>query len=68
MKFQIGDEVIILKSKYGDLNVVIGHRSLIKHCWNVSEPPKSWERQQPEYEVEIDGRHWLVLEEEIDKV
>lgn len=64
MKFQIGDEVIILKSKHGDLNLVIGQKGIVRFCWDVSTQG----RQQPEYEVEIDGRHWLVLEEEISQV
>jgi hypothetical protein len=53
--------VIILKSKHGDLNLVIGQKGIVRFCWDVSTQG----RQQPEYEVEIDGRHWLVLEEEI---
>ena len=61
MKFKIDDEVTIVKSKYGDLNLVIGQKGIVKFCWDVSTQG----RQQPEYDIEIDGRHWLVSEDEI---
>jgi hypothetical protein len=60
MKFKIGDFVVIASSKYRDLNLVIGKNGVIKNCWDVSPM-----RIQPEYDVEIEGHHWLVLEEEI---